>query len=54
MLDFIIKHKVEIIAIILGLWQVASIVVRLTPTTKDDDFLKKLDTIFIGKRTPEK
>lgn len=42
MLDWILTHSVDLVQIWLGLIGVASIVVKLTPTLKDDTFLKKV------------
>ena len=40
--NWIIAHWQEIVQIITGLITVASIVVKLTPTLKDDNFLLKV------------
>ncbi len=48
MLNWIITHGVDLVQIWLGLIGVASLVVKLTPTLKDDTFLKKVIK-FTGK-----
>jgi len=48
MIEWIVEHWAEIIQIYLGLIGVASIVVKLTPTLKDDTILKNI-VKFVGK-----
>jgi hypothetical protein len=45
-MDFIIEHWKDIVAIITSLVTGASIVVRLTPTKKDDEALGKVMKIL--------
>ena len=45
-MDWIMQHWKDILAIIGGIVTVASIVVKLTPTPKDDGILKKIITIL--------
>lgn len=46
--NWIVAHIDDIIAIYLGLVGVASIIVKLTPTLKDDTVLKSIIR-FVGK-----
>jgi len=48
LLNWIITNWDSIVAIYLGLIGVASIIVKMTPTLKDDTFLKKVIK-FVGK-----
>ena len=48
MIEWILNHWVDVIQIYLGLIGVASIIVKLTPTLKDDTVLKKI-IAFTGK-----
>lgn len=41
-MDWLTEHWVDVLAIYAGLVTVASIVVKLTPTQKDDAWLKKI------------
>lgn len=60
MLDYIIANADSFFAIIGGVVSVASIIVKLTPTTKDDSVLEKvinvLDyfSVFNPKKVQEK
>lgn len=60
MFDFIISHVGDVFALIGGIVSCASIVVKLTPTTKDDSVLEKvinvLDyvSVFNTKKNQEK
>jgi len=47
-IDWITQHWFDIVQIYLGLVGIASIIVRLTPTPKDNEILKKITT-FVGK-----
>jgi hypothetical protein len=46
MTDWITEHWVELTAAVGGLVTVASIIVKLTPTPKDDAFLAKVKKIL--------
>jgi len=46
--NWVVEHIDDIIAIYLGLVGVASIIVKLTPTLKDDTVLKTIIR-FVGK-----
>lgn len=60
MFDFIISHVGDVFALIGGIVSCASIIVKLTPTTKDDSVLEKvinvLDyvSVFNTKKNQEK
>ncbi len=41
-INFITSHYDEILAIIGGIVSVATLIVKLTPTTKDDEILDKI------------
>ena len=41
-INFITNHYDEVLAIIGGIVSVATIIVKLTPTTKDDEILDKI------------
>jgi len=53
-LNSLLNNKTEILAIVGGIVTVASMIVKLTPTPKDDEFLKKivslLNIIAINKK----
>lgn len=48
MLEWIMAHWLDIVQIYAGVVGLASIIVRLTPTVKDDNFMKGL-LKFTGK-----
>ena len=41
-IQWVITHKVDLIQIYIGTVGVASIIIKLTPTVKDDTILKKI------------
>jgi len=41
-INWILMHKTEIIAVVGGVVTIASIIVKLTPTPKDDAWLAKI------------
>ena len=45
-ITFIQNHCDELLAIIGGIVSIATIIVKLTPTTKDDDVLNKIINIL--------
>ena len=45
-INFITNHYDEVLAIIGGVVSVATIIVKLTPTTKDDEILDKIISIL--------
>ena len=47
-INFITNHYDEVLAIIGGVVSVATIIVKLTPTTKDDEILDKIVS-FLAK-----
>jgi len=41
-MDYITKHWADIVAIVTGIVTVASIIVKLTPSTADDNVVSKI------------
>lgn len=46
MIDWFVTNWASVVAIVAGILSVASIVVKLTPTTKDDEFVAKVTEVF--------
>lgn len=58
MLEWIAAHYDEVLAIIGGIVSVASLIVKLTPTTKDDAILAKIVSVLeyvsiVNKKAPK-
>ena len=48
LIQFLVAHKLQIFSVITSVIGTASIIVKLTPSTKDDQILAKIKA-FVGK-----
>lgn len=44
--DFLVANQIELVGVVMGMLAVAELIVRMTPTKKDDGFVQRIGNVI--------